>query len=259
VYLSETSQKGDFDTLPPLPNLQRLCIAFDGSFLSNHHGKLADLSLLENLQKLEVRGKASSIWSHIIVESSNSIKRLFIENVKFVDTDWSLFYPRLSCLRSLTMNNVSLNSIGLVTLNFLECLQLKDCQMPGVGYPELTCPRLKLFVYTVRHPRAPISPIVEHMLSQYTASLESFMLSSGADNRAETLTPLATQKLSHCKLLRNFLFEGRISITAQDWWVLHKVHDDLDRALFIQPANPKSEAERTFHVRSPPEVCHNVY
>ena len=149
------------------------------------------------------------------------------------------------------MINIRKEGMGSITLPVLKSLEIEDRKVPEIGYPDLACPQLSLFICIVRHRQALFRSVIKSMLSRFTASLKSFMLRSMSDDDVETLSPDAVRTLSHCKQLRNFLFEGRICIPAQDWWVLRKVHDELDRAIFILPAYPQSKAERTFYVSFP--------
>lgn len=54
--------------------------------VGGHHPELLDLSLLEALRKLELGGtNKSSMWSHSIINSSNSIEQLLIEDINLAD------------------------------------------------------------------------------------------------------------------------------------------------------------------------------
>lgn len=77
VRLIGPSQNDNSGSLPPLADLRLLRLCFDGMFSSRdtsagrHHLGLADLSSLEGLMKLELRGTVgSSLWSGSIVRSS---------------------------------------------------------------------------------------------------------------------------------------------------------------------------------------------
>ena len=144
------------------------------------------------------------------------------------------------------MINISINALVQITLPVLESLEIEDRLIPASGYPILTCPRLRLFARTTHSLSASFSAVIECELSDFTASIETVILRSTRDC-VETLHSAAVLTLSHCKKLRTFLFEGGICISAQDWLVLQKVHDHVDRAIFILP-DAQSEAEYTFRV-----------
>jgi hypothetical protein len=258
VWLLGLSENGDIDTLPPLPDLRLLQIRFSATFsrrdtsASRHHLGLVDLSLLEGLTKLELRGTAeSSLWSGSIVGSSYSIERLLVENVNFIDTEWRDFYPRLSCLRSLAMVNASTTWTGSIVLPLLESLEIESGMIPSYTHPLFTCPSLRKFTGTVHNPQAKLSHIFEELLSAFTNSIETFMLHSMGDGDVEILSPSAVQTFTHCTRLKNFLFDGRICITSPDWWVLRKVHNEVTRAIFLRPSYPLFKVEKEFYVRSP--------
>lgn len=255
VCLLKTSRIDMADTLPLLPDLQHLRVHFDETFAglansaANHYRDLINLSLLKGLQKLEFHGPVmSSMWSLTVAGQSTSIEQFTVEDVQWIGRGWDTFYPRIaSRLRSLTLINVTMHSVSPTILPLLETLDIDD--VPEEGFPEFICPQLSLVVCTVRRSTATISHLLEHFLFRFTQSLETFVLRQTKDDRVETLSPPAVRTFTHCKRLRNFLLEGRICITAQDWWVLRKVHSEVDRAIFLQPVHPGSKDEKIFCVR----------
>jgi hypothetical protein len=267
VCLSERLREDDFDTLPHLPQLSRLQILFDEEFhpldtaVRSHHDELVDLSLLEGLAKLELYGtvKKPSLWARSFAGSPGNIQQMIVENIQLAGLEWDSFYPQLSGLRSLTMTNVIAELRDSITLPALQSLEMDNSRLSDRMYPDFTCPRLSLFVYTSRKPMASLNGVIENMVHRFATTLESFFFRCSEWHYYETLTPLAVSTLCHCAQLRNFLFEGSICITSPDWCVLRKVHDKLDRAIFIRPAHQQSESEKVFCVRESPTARRSSY
>ncbi|KAF7505052.1 hypothetical protein GJ744_001271 [Endocarpon pusillum] len=254
VCVSETYKSGKFGPLPSLPNLQLLKIRFDkrlpssDAAESSYFHNLVNLSLLKDLKTLELLGFArQALWSHFIIGSSNSMERLSFERISLLNHGWRSFYSRIaSGLRSLTLVHNTIPWMGPIVLPVLEALEIEGDRVTNDGYIEFICPRLTLFKCTIRHSQASLSSVLELMISQFTATLETFMLRHLSDSHTEILTPHAVRTFSRCHQLRNFLFEGGISILTPDWWVLREIHVEADMAIFIMPEFPQSRAQETF-------------
>ena len=265
VCVSETYKRGKFGTLPSLPNLQFLKIRLDKTLLSSdaaagsYDRELINLSLLQGLKKLELLGTTRQpLWSHIIIGSSNSMERLIVERISLFNLGWRSFFSRMaSGLRSLTLVHNTTIWMDPISLPVLEGLEIKADRVTNDGYLKFICPRLTLFKCTIRHSQASFSSVLEYMVSQFTASLEIFMLRHLSDSHTEILTPNAVRSFSHCNQLRNFLFEGGICIPAPDWWVLRQIHMEVDMAIFIMPDFSQSGAQETFRVRPSFPAGHN--
>jgi hypothetical protein len=262
VCPSDTSLDGYFHTLPALPGLQQIIIRPCKRFtmrMYRQHSMLANLSLLRGLKVFRVCGTgASSLWSHCVSGLSTSIQQWVFEDINLIDLGWRVFLPRIShSLRSLALLYMRSDCIGSFTLPVLECLEIEGRLLPEFAL-YLDCPMLSLFVCTIHHPQSTFSCVLSSLVSQYTASLQTIVIRATSDH-VDTLDLSAIQTLSNCKQLRNCLFEGRICISAQNWWDLRNIHAGLDRAIFVLPASMSSQATATFRVRIPSKAGYNSY
>jgi hypothetical protein len=272
VYLSETLKKGEFDTLPSLPQLQRLRVCLGESLVLHDvdtgvsRKKLIDLSILQDLKMLELRSTSKlPIWSEYITGSSNSIEQMVLEDITLAGEGWYTFLARISdSLRSLTIANIQGRLLGLCRLHALETLEIQDSGLPNFVH-NLDCPRLSMLVCIITEVRFDVNRMFENLISKFTASLQTFMLSSifpCMRMRALTLSPSVMRSISHCRRLRNFLLDGNFTIPTEDWLVLSKVHDKLDRAIFIVPNSPggvECSSLSLFRVRVPLNINHGNY
>jgi hypothetical protein len=272
VYASETLKKGEFDTLPSLPHLQQLRVCLRESFVLHDadtgvsHKKLIDLSILQDLKMLELRSTGKlPIWSEYITGSSNSIEQMVLEDITLVGEGWYTFLARISDgLRSLTIANIQGRLLGPCRLRALETLEIRDSGLPNFVH-NLDCPRLSMLVCIITEVRFDVNRMFENLISKFTASLQTFMLSSifpSMKMRALTLSPSVMRSISHCSQLRNFLLDGNFTIPTEDWLILRKVHDELDRAIFILPHTPgdvESSPSSLFRVRVPLNIDHGKY
>lgn len=114
---------------------------------------------------------------------------------------------------------------------------------------DLSVSKSKTFTGAVYNPAAKLSDIIRDVLCNFTDTLETFMLRLKGNNGVETLSHSAVRIFGHCRRLKNFLFNSRICIARPDWWVLHRLYNKVDRAIFLRLSYRPLKVEKNFWVR----------
>lgn len=111
---------------------------------------------------------------------------------------------------------------------------------------DLSVSKSKTFTGAVHNPAAKLSDIIRDVLCNFTDTLETFMLRLKGNNGVETLSHSAVRIFGHCRRLKNFLFNSRICIARPDWWVLHRLYNKVDRAIFLRLSYRPLKVEKNF-------------